>query len=67
VRAGAHHHAELRKPVGIIWLDGRQPAGKLAKCASFVRQITHARLAAAQFESPIMSRNRHLIEKPESW
>ncbi len=58
---------ELNKVVGLVWLDGRKPGGKLVGVASFVRQITHARLAAAQLPSPIMGRTGHLIYKPESW
>jgi hypothetical protein len=39
---------EIGKSVGVVCLDGRAP-GTLAKQGSFVRHITDARLAAAQF------------------
>ena len=39
---------EIRKSVGVIILDGKAP-GKLSTFGSFVRHITHADLAAAQF------------------
>jgi hypothetical protein len=58
---------ELKIPVGIVWLDGRQPGGKLVKAASFVRQITPARLAAAQFANPLMGRSGHQLHKPATW
>jgi len=58
---------ERRKNVGLVWLDGRQPGGRLVREASFVRQLTPARLAAAQFPRRLMGRDGHPIEKPAAW
>ncbi|MEO5375487.1 MAG: NYN domain-containing protein [Alphaproteobacteria bacterium] len=58
---------EIRKPVGLIWCDGGAVNGRLERVASFVRHITPKRLADAQFATPIMGRNGHLIYKPASW
>jgi hypothetical protein len=57
----------LRKPVGLVWLDGKQPGGRLVRAASFVRHVTPARLAASQFPDQVMGRNGHLVERPASW
>jgi NYN domain len=59
--------AELGIPVGLVWLDGREPGGRLVKAASFVRQLTHARLTAAQFPPQLMGRRGRLLHKPSSW
>lgn len=58
---------DLRKTIGLVWLDGQQPNGRLARLAAFVRHITPSRLAAAQFPNPVMGRNGHHIHKPGTW
>lgn len=58
---------ELSKPVGLIWLDGREPGRRFRGVTSFIRHATAARLAAAQLENPVMGRNGHLIHKPDRW
>lgn len=57
---------EIGKPVGVVVLDGLQP-GRLAKAGSFQRQITPARLAAAQLPQSILLPNGKLISCPPSW
>jgi hypothetical protein len=58
---------DLQKPVGVVWLDGQQPGRLFRNAASFIRQVTPARLAAAQFENPLMGRDGHLVYKPGGW
>jgi hypothetical protein len=58
---------DLRKPIGVVWLDGTQPGRRMRDVASFIRQVTPSRLAAAQLPNPLMGRNGHLIHKPERW
>ena len=57
---------EIGKPVGVVVLDGLQP-GRLAKSASFQRQITSTRLAAAQLPENILLTNGKSIHRPPSW
>lgn len=57
---------ELAKPVGLIWLDGTQP-GKLGNMVSFVRHVTAARLAAAQFPPTVRGRKGRAIVCPSEW
>jgi hypothetical protein len=58
--------ADIGKPVGLVWLDGRTPSGPLCRSASFVRSITSSRLTGAQFPEILNSRGK-LIKKPEGW
>lgn len=58
---------DMRKVVGLVWLDGREPGARLRRLASFVRHANHAKLAAAQFPDSLMGRNGHRIAKPEQW
>jgi len=58
---------ELKKTIGLVWLDGKQPSRHMTKSVSFVRQLTNARLAAAQFPDQLMGRDGHLVCKPEEW
>ena len=57
---------ELGLPVGIVWLDGKQPNRGLKDAASFVRHIKPAHLIAAQFPDPVVVGGRE-IRKPASW
>jgi hypothetical protein len=57
----------LKKPIGLVWLDGKQPNGKLVRCTSFVRHLTSARLAAAQLPQRLMGRHGRPIDKPATW
>lgn len=57
----------LGKLVGLVWLDGRRPDKGMAEAASFVRQIHHADLLAAQFPPQIARRSGSLIVKPAGW
>lgn len=55
------------KPVGLVWLDGRRPDKGMSNAASFVRHVSHADLAAAQFP-PQIGRSPHSpIQKPTGW
>ncbi len=58
---------DLRKPVGVVWLDGQEPGKLFRSAASFIRHATAARLAAAQFSNPLMGRDGHLVHKPDTW
>lgn len=58
---------EVNKPVGLVWLDGRQPNKKLKQAASFVRHITVPDLRASQLPEKIMGKDGRYIERPESW
>jgi uncharacterized LabA/DUF88 family protein len=58
---------DLRKAVGVVVLDGKAP-GKLAKSASFMKQITHARLSAAQFARDVpYGKQGKVAHKPDTW
>jgi hypothetical protein len=58
---------ELKKPVGVVVLDGRKP-GKLAQSADFVRQLTAARLAASQLPANVVFGNKGKIaRRPPEW
>lgn len=58
---------EEGKQLGLVCLDGREPNKRLAKYASFVRHVTAARLASAQFADVLMGKDGRLIHKPETW
>lgn len=58
---------EIGKSIGVVCLDGRQP-GKLASHATFVRHITHSRLAASQFpETLTFGRKGRTVTRPAEW
>ncbi len=58
---------EIKKPVGIVVLDGKKP-GKLAQCGSFIRQLTHSRLAAAQFPELVpFGKKGKAVRRPLDW
>jgi NYN domain len=58
---------EIKKPVGVVVLDGKAP-GQLASYGSFVRHITHSRLAAAQFpDSMSFGRKGKSVQRPVEW
>lgn len=58
---------ELAKPVGLVWLDGRQPNRDMAAAAGFVRHISQADLTAAQFPARLQGPGGKSIEKPQGW
>jgi hypothetical protein len=58
--------ADHAKPVGVVVLDGKQP-GRLAKSASFKRDVTHTRLKAAQFPDTISLASGKSVTRPPSW
>jgi uncharacterized LabA/DUF88 family protein len=58
---------EMGRPIGIAWLDGKQPSQRLVRASSFVRHVTYNRLKAAQFPPKIMGRRGLYIEPPQSW
>ena len=58
---------ELKLKVGIVWLDGRRPDGRMVAAASFVRHISHADLAASQFANPLADSASKQIVKPAGW
>ena len=58
---------EIKKSIGVIILDGKA-LGKLASFGSFVRHITPADLAAAQFPDRVPFGNRgKATERPIEW
>ncbi|HEV2646710.1 MAG TPA: NYN domain-containing protein [Acidobacteriaceae bacterium] len=54
------------KAVGVVVLDGREP-GRLAKSASFKRQITAARLHASQLPDNVLLPNGKTVSRPADW
>lgn len=58
---------EIKKAIGVVCLDGLAP-GKLATYGSFVRHITHSRLAAAQFPDTIpFGKRGKTVTRPVEW
>ena len=57
----------VKKPVGLVWLDGRRPDRGMANAASFVRHVSQADLAASQFPRQIPRHPRPPIVKPSGW
>ncbi len=58
---------EIKKPVGVVVLDGKAP-GKLACFGCFVREISHARLNAAQFPDNFpFGFKRKSVQRPTEW
>ena len=58
---------DLRKKVGLIWLDGGRPNKYLAAASSFVRHVRSADFAAAQFPDPVIRADGAHISKPSTW
>jgi hypothetical protein len=58
---------DLKKTIGLVWLDGKQPGNRLLRVSSFVRHITPARLAASQFPIRVMGRHGRPIDRPATW
>lgn len=58
---------DLGKPVGIVWLDGKEPGRRFVSCSSFIRHATPARLRAAQFPQVLKDRGGREIAKPDTW
>lgn len=58
---------ELKKTVGLVCLDGKQPSFHLKNVASFVRHLSQADLAASQFPAQIVKPNGDTILKPANW
>jgi len=58
---------EIGKSVGVIVLDGKSP-GKLSTFGSFVRHITQADLAAAQFPEAVSFGDKgKTVTRPTEW
>lgn len=58
---------ELKKPVGVIVLDGRAP-GKLASFGSYTRHLTQKELASAQFPEHVsFGRKGKVVSRPPEW
>jgi hypothetical protein len=58
---------ELRKEVGVVWLEDSQPGRRFRSCTSFIRHATPARLRAAQFPPALRGRDGQEINKPDAW
>jgi len=58
---------EAGKVVGLVCLDGRQPNKRLSANCSFIRHVTSARLAAAQFPHIVAKANGDQVAKPDGW
>jgi hypothetical protein len=58
---------EVNLPVGLVWLDGRQPQRELADASSFVRHISAADLRTSQFPNVIKRSTGKQIIKPVEW
>ena len=58
---------EIKRSIGVVVLDGKAP-GKLATFGSFVRHITPADLAAAQFPDRVpFGKRGKSAERPIEW
>lgn len=57
---------DLNKTVGVLWLDG-EASRRFRNVSSFIRHVSSARLAAAQFPDRVMSRDGRPADKPDSW
>lgn len=55
------------KILGLVCLDGREPNKRLKAHASFIRHVTDARLAAAQFPDTFGAAGGKVITKPPEW
>ena len=58
---------DIGKPVGVVWLDGREPGRRFLNACSFVRHATPARLGKCQFPDAVMGRNGHYARRPPEW
>jgi hypothetical protein len=58
---------ELRKPMGLVWLDGGRPSKYLADASSFVRHLSHSDLVASQFPNPLPRTTGTSLHKPATW
>ncbi len=57
---------EIGKTIGMVVLDGRNP-NRLSRSGTFLRHLTHARLAAAQFPEDVLLKNGKTVSRPENW
>ena len=55
---------DLEKPIGVVWLDGRQASRRFRDVASFIRHATPGRLASSQFPDLLLGRNGHVVVRP---
>jgi len=58
---------QLNLPVGVAWLDGKQPAKAFKNAASFIRHIKRSDLAASQLPDPVIRNDGKQIFKPTGW
>lgn len=58
---------ELKKLVGLVWLDGKQPSRFMEGASSFVRHATPSRLSGAQFPNPLARASDGALVKPAGW
>jgi hypothetical protein len=58
---------DLKKRVGLIWLDGKRPNPEMVGAASFVRHLSTADLKAAQFPNPLKKADGTSLNKPNGW
>jgi len=57
----------LKKPIGVVWLDGRQPSKRFPNVCSFIRHATPSRLAASQFPVPSAWARRSSCKAARAW
>lgn len=60
-------YSDLKKIVGIGWLEANAPGKRHRAVSSFVRHANHAMLARCQFPNPVVGRGGAKILKPASW
>jgi uncharacterized LabA/DUF88 family protein len=58
---------ELKKEVGLVVLDGREPHSNLKRVSSFVKHIIPAYLSTSQFPPAIARLGQPPIQKPATW
>ncbi len=59
--------SDIKKVMGLVWLDGGSPNRHMKNAASFVRHLSHADLAASQFPNPIVRPDGSRIDRPATW
>lgn len=58
---------DLRKTIGLVWMDGGRPDPYMSSAASFTRHMRKSMLAASQFPNPVIKADGTPIAKPATW
>ncbi|WP_428513833.1 NYN domain-containing protein [Roseovarius sp.] len=58
---------DLKKTVGIAWLDSSNPGKRHKKVSDFIRHANSSILGRSQFSNPVIGKGGMKILKPEGW